>query len=289
MARPVTLSAPSWRTGRVPTTRYWVVDRTMFDGLRRSAVLATLRLLHAPRGVLDGADDLVVAGAPAQVPREPEADALLARVRFLVEQRLGRDEEAGGADAALERRVLEERLLEWVHLPRLGQPLDRRDLGPLRLDAEHEARVDETAVQDDRAGATVAVVAPLLRAGQPDHVAQALEQALARLAQEVGGLAVDGRRDVHARGVSGRGHRGPPPRGLARSRPPARGGSARRPGACAGRRCRACRRWAWRRSWRSRRRPPATPRPPACLRAPGQPRARRAASAPPRRARSAPT
>ena len=67
------------------------------------------------------------------------------------------------------------------------------DLVALRLDPEHQARVDRAAVEDHAAGAAVAGVAAFLAAGQPQHVAQNLEQALARLAQELGPFAVDRR------------------------------------------------------------------------------------------------
>ena len=55
---------------------------------------------------------------------------------------------------------------------------------PSRFDAQHQAGVDDAAVEDHGAGAAVAVVAAFLGAGQPDDVAQAFEQALARLAEK---------------------------------------------------------------------------------------------------------
>src|SRR5437660_427033 len=44
-------------------------------------------------GKLYGADDLVVAGAAAEVPRQPVPDLMLTRTRVLVQQRLRRDQE----------------------------------------------------------------------------------------------------------------------------------------------------------------------------------------------------
>ena len=77
-----------------------------------------------------------------------------------------------------------------------GEPFDRLDLGPFGLHAQHQATVDRHAVQEHRAGATVAVVAAFLRSGQPQRVAKHLQQALPGLAQELDGLAVDRRGDV---------------------------------------------------------------------------------------------
>ena len=50
--------------------------------------------LHFFGGGLDGAHDLVVAGAAAKIAGQAEADFLFGRLRVLVEQRLGRNQEA---------------------------------------------------------------------------------------------------------------------------------------------------------------------------------------------------
>ena len=62
-------------------------------------------------GALNGAHNFVVAGTPAEVAREPEADAVLVRVRFRIEQRLGGHDEAWSANAALERGFFQKGLL----------------------------------------------------------------------------------------------------------------------------------------------------------------------------------
>ena len=56
--------------------------------------------------------DLVVAGAPAQVAGQPVADLGVGRIRVLLEQRLAGHDEAGRADPALQRGVLQELLLQ---------------------------------------------------------------------------------------------------------------------------------------------------------------------------------
>ena len=188
-------------------------------------------------GVEHRADDLVVAGAAAQVAGQPVADLVPRSASgLLLQQRLGGDDEARRADAALQGRVFQELLLQRV------QPLRRRRRPsmvvtalPCDLDAQDQAGIDQPAVQDDVAGAAVAVVAAFLRAGQPQLVAQHFEQALPRLAEELGRLAVDRRLDVNllrARLSS------PSP---ARWRSAAPASSGRRPGAGGSRRRRACR------------------------------------------------
>src|SRR5205823_783310 len=96
---------------------------------------------HHRRRLLHRADDLVVARAAAEVARQPEADAVLVRARLRIEQRLRRDDEARRADAALERCLFQERLLEGMKPVGIPNALDRQDLGALRLDAEDAAGV----------------------------------------------------------------------------------------------------------------------------------------------------
>ena len=80
-----------------------------------------------------------------------------------------------------------------------GEPLDRHDLVPVRLRGEHEARADERAVQQHGARAALALLARVLRPGQPEPLAEREEQALAGPDVRLAPLAVDGQLDPHAR------------------------------------------------------------------------------------------
>ena len=64
------------------------------------------------------------------------------------------------------------------------------------LDGEHRARLGALAVDVDRAGAAVARVAADVGAGQPEVVAQEVDEQEAGLDIGLVGLAVDGDRDV---------------------------------------------------------------------------------------------
>src|SRR5205823_8791922 len=123
-------------------------------------------------GAEDGADDLVVAGAAAEVAGECEAELALARARVAIEVGFGAHQEAGGAEAALEPAGLDEGALEGVELAVDGEALDRRDGVAFGLGGEHQARVDGQAVDQDRAGAAVAVAAAFLGAEEAQLVAQ---------------------------------------------------------------------------------------------------------------------
>src|SRR5262249_6518801 len=112
-------------------------------------------------GIEDGADDLVVAGAPAEVAGEPVARLGLRRIRIAVQQRLGSDQQARRAEAALQRRMLQEFSLQRMQFMPARHALDRVNLVAFRLDRKHQARADQTAVERHAAGATVARAATL--------------------------------------------------------------------------------------------------------------------------------
>jgi len=69
-----------------------------------------------------------------------------------------------------------------------AKPSTVSTLRALYLYAQHQARVDQTAVEQDVARTAVAVVAAFFAASQTQLVAQHFEQTLARLAQKLGGL-----------------------------------------------------------------------------------------------------
>src|SRR6185295_2424933 len=104
----------------------------------------------------------------------------------------GRDDEAWSADTALQGGAFQESPLDGVQLAALCDPLDGGYGGSFGLHGKHQAGGHDSIVHDDRAGAAIAVVATLLGAGKAEDIAQALQQALPRLAKELPRFAVDG-------------------------------------------------------------------------------------------------
>src|SRR5439155_11556647 len=111
----------------------------------RSSLRATLVPIHvcvsvaamsAPHG-LDGLDDVLVAGAAAEVALERAANLGLARRRVLLEKADGREHHARGAVAALQRVLLVEGLLHGMELAVPCEPFDGRDRRAVGLDSEH--------------------------------------------------------------------------------------------------------------------------------------------------------
>src|SRR3989441_861182 len=155
---------------------------------------ASHRWLAVAEGGADGVDDPVVAGAAAQVAGHELAN----RVRL---EQLGmradpqrRHDHAGGTGAAL-RRALRE---EWT------EPLGGNGFDALHPRAAHLVGRDETgihgqSVQVYRAGAALAFTASFLRAGEPEAVAQRVEQTLRGVEVERDGGTVEGEDDLDSR------------------------------------------------------------------------------------------
>src|SRR5262249_4828758 len=83
---------------------------------------------------------------------------------------------ARGAEPALEGVLLPERLLQRMELPVPGQAFHGRHRGPVRLDGEHEARADGLAVDEHGAGAARSVLAADVGSGEPEVVAEEVDE-----------------------------------------------------------------------------------------------------------------
>src|SRR5437764_11210875 len=110
----------------------------------------------------DGRTNVLVRRAAADVAAHPLPDLRVAGGVPLVEQRGRGHDLPGRAVPALERVVLDERLLHRVQLAFPGEPLDGRDLVALAGDRQGEARQNPAAVHPHGARTTGALIAALL-------------------------------------------------------------------------------------------------------------------------------
>ncbi len=133
---------------------------------------------------------------------------VLLGVAASIEVRLRGHEHARRADAALCAARLEEGLLERAQRARgsaaLGQAFDRPELRAIGLADRHEAAVDHLAVEDDRAGAALALAAAFLGAGEAEVLAQHVEEAAHAGHGDLARLAVDGEAEGRADAASAR-------------------------------------------------------------------------------------
>ncbi len=101
---------------------------------------------------------------------------------MLAKQAYHRHHEPRRAETALQAVAFVKGLLhgmEWR--ARRGQSLDGRDLMPLGLHREHQARTDRRAVEQDRAAAAHPVLAADVGAGEAEVVAQVVRKQPARI------------------------------------------------------------------------------------------------------------
>ena len=103
------------------------------------------------------------------------------RIRIAVEQPLRREDHAGRAEAALHRKAVREGALQRMHLAALGETFQRLDRAPLDALAPGQAGKLQLAVDQHRAGAAGALAAAVLRRGQPELVAQHVDEQRAGL------------------------------------------------------------------------------------------------------------
>ena len=124
---------------------------------------AGARLLAPQKGgLLNRADDFVVAGAAAEIARQIEANLLLAGIGILPQQRRRRHDESRRADAALQGGRLQECVLDRIQTINRGNAFDRFKVCPLDLNRQHQTAIDGPSVHQHGAGSAVPVsAAPL--------------------------------------------------------------------------------------------------------------------------------
>src|SRR6476620_1341056 len=156
-----------------------------------------VRAAHPTGGVQDRLDDVLVSGAPAEVPLEGLADLRLGWRRVLLKEAGGRHQHARCAVPALEAVVAMERVLERVQGPvRPGQSLDRRDLSTVRLDGEERAGLHGLAVEVDRARAAGRRVTPDVGSGESQLLSEEVDEERARLDIGLAPRPIDGDGDL---------------------------------------------------------------------------------------------
>ena len=149
---------------------------------------------HHSRGCHDGVDELLVAGAAAQVVvlGKPVTDVLSGRIRVHVQKGLGGNDEAGRAEAALNAAVGDPCLLKGMQVVRGAEALEGLDHGVLRdLSVFLDTCAAGLAVQDDGADAALTGAAAEFhrsKAGSAQNVSQGI---LLRIAEQDALYSVD--------------------------------------------------------------------------------------------------
>ncbi|OPZ35376.1 MAG: hypothetical protein BWY99_02273 [Synergistetes bacterium ADurb.BinA166] len=143
---------------------------------------STCRRAIEPRGVLRGRGPLhrvhygLVAGAAAEVPRDPDPNLIPGRRRVPSEQRPGRHDHPRSAEAALYRARVEEGLLQCVGPAFRRKRLYCLDSAAGELQGGHHAGVHELPVEQHGACAALPLSATLLGAHQAQVLPQDVKQ-----------------------------------------------------------------------------------------------------------------
>src|SRR5262245_54492296 len=127
---------------------------------------------HLLSGPQHGLDDVLVAGAAAEIARQGPPDLVLGRVWVLGQECRRGDHHARRTESALQAVLVLEALLDRMQLARAGQTLYRRDLMPVGLHGEHRAALDWPSVVQHSAGTAVGGVAAGVRTGQGESLAE---------------------------------------------------------------------------------------------------------------------
>jgi hypothetical protein len=147
---------------------------------RKTPLSQRLFLLGQGRsGRLNRRDNILIPRAATQIAADPLADVVFAGIRFFLQKRFCRKQNAGRAKAALQTVQLPKLFLQRVQFGfARRQSFDRFQLCAVRLHGKHETRADRFAIQQHRAGAANAVLATDVRPRQaqivPDEVGQEL-------------------------------------------------------------------------------------------------------------------
>ena len=167
------------------------VDRGAGHLLARLDARRALRLaiVSASASVGDGAQDVVVGPAPAEVAREGVRDLLAGRRRRAapgppgIVEGAGLDDEARGAEPALQAVERHEGALHGMQSPR-ANPLDGGDrLAGDGFDRQQAAH-DRRAIEEHRTGAADARPAYELGSGEPELIAQDVDEQRFRVVRQ---------------------------------------------------------------------------------------------------------
>jgi hypothetical protein len=109
----------------------------------------------------------------------------------MVEQRLGRDQDAGEAIAALAGLLVEKGPLQRVRLLRRPQPLDGEDRLARHCRQRLAAGFFGVAVDQHHTAAALFLAAAEFRSHQAEVIAQNIEQRRVRVGRDAYGAAVD--------------------------------------------------------------------------------------------------
>src|SRR5262245_37017796 len=135
---------------------------------RRSKSSRLRRLRPQPlRRIERRGDDILIAGATAQIAGNGDAHLLFCRFRIVAQELDERRQNARRAEATLKPMVFMEGLLQGMQLVGRGRDaLDGENIVAVRLHREHQAGTRRALIEEDRACTANAVLAADMASGE---------------------------------------------------------------------------------------------------------------------------
>jgi len=112
------------------------------------------------------------------------------RTGISLQKRLRRHQDSRGAKTALNRSMIDERLLQWVERFPIAEAFDRLDLSPLDLGSQDQTGMNRRPIEQDRAGPALSDPAALLRSGQTQFLPEKPEQGPVRRHRKLNRLPI---------------------------------------------------------------------------------------------------
>src|SRR5262249_43878799 len=111
---------------------------------------------HLLGGILNRADNILIAGAPAEIAGDAPADVLVARTRVLFKQCVGGKQHPRRAESTLQPMLLLKAFLQRMELAVLHEAFHGEDLAAIGLDSKDRARFYRLAIKDYRTSTAIA-------------------------------------------------------------------------------------------------------------------------------------
>jgi hypothetical protein len=123
------------------------------------------------RSFLGSLQNTHIRAAATDVAGQSPSDLPIVGLRVATEQCYQAHDETWRAESALERRVFDESLLNWMEVVPIGQTFDGGNRSPSRRLHWRNARVFRLSIEQDRAGAAISIAAPILGSRQSQVMA----------------------------------------------------------------------------------------------------------------------
>src|ERR1041384_82586 len=157
-------------------------DATVRKDAKRQTLITGCGLIsHLSGGVLNGFDDVLIAGAAAQIPFKSMTNIVNARIGIAIEQLSRSHDHSRRTIAALQAVLLPETFLDRVEIAAGCHAFNRSHAGAVCLYGEHRARLNRLTVENHRAGAADLRFAANVGPGQSEHVSQVMDKQYTRL------------------------------------------------------------------------------------------------------------